>query len=1095
MTDIPLFILYGSATGNAEQIAKDLASKHEKSLPSPFTKIICCEANNYKKKCCSIWETKPEKANKYGLIFVVSTTGNGDAPENGSRFVRYLKRKTTPDSQPFQHVAFAVLGLGDSNYDQFCESGKVVDKKLVECGGVRVKPLAMADEATGLEEVVEEFVEGIVTEMATACEIKTSGNDKNESIVNPISDEKKIEPVVEKVKPKEIAPSTVGVGSRPNLSNIPAFSRLNHPQRSIPNIPVGSRPNIPKPITIPKVAASVKETGQSISKLKSETPLCILYGSATGNAEHIAKDITEKYKKMLSESKDECYFPDVICCELDQYKKKCQSFWENDELNTEVGQKHGVIIVTSTTGNGDAPENASRFVRYIKRKTTVASMPFRNVAYAILGLGDTNYDQFCQTGKLIDKKLKELGGTRVKDIACADEGTGLEAVVEPWVDSILAIISKFCSGSSNKTVASENNIEQKKQENSSGNEHQTVSVSQNVSTKESINSTNEEKETVESENTTSDMFEMLGVTVLKRLLVGSNNVAQDVSIPSVDPSLLPPIGSCLSSCKLVDEEDMDRRSSRGLSLSEMERMTVSSTSSNINYTMKDPFESTILDARYLTETPLDGASLANEALSLSTSNKTEDEHLTLAMKRLSDSFPLNSDDERERNGKRVIEMTLSLPDDFTLEYQPGDSIGIIAPGNTPEVVEFVLSFLENIHKISRTQKIKIDTNQLTTVEEVIRYHIDLCSPIKNKRILVSLAQFASVKDEEKALQFLASKAPQGQELFRSFVEEQRISVVDILKLFPSCQSISLDGLLAILPSIPPRYYSICSSPLKKGGNLSLTVAFSVVDYATSTLKIDKNNCQNRRIGGLVTRYLETICSPFLSKVNEDISSFVIPKVKIFPKPTADFRLPSNLSTPIILIGPGTGIAPFIGFLEHRRAELEAKDLTTNDNLVSEGTWRGGFDIEEEELNITKSEANDFGTGSSSDKGGIGEIDVYFGCRYSDHDWLYKEEMKSLKSTGVISDLNVAFSRETKNVRCYVQDKIKENEKRIALKLVQESARVYICGDGNSMAKDVQSALAAALDSYAFGKKEITMKGKEYIEKMKEENRLLLDIWS
>merc|ERR1712003_489856 len=96
-----------------------------------------------------------------------------------------------------------------------------------------------------------------------------------------------------------------------------------------------------------------------------------------------------------------------------------------------------VIVVTSTTGNGDAPENIGRFIRFTKRKEEVAKQPFKHVCYAVLALGDTNYDQFCQMGKVVDKKMKELGAISAKKLACADEATGLEDVVEPWTATVL----------------------------------------------------------------------------------------------------------------------------------------------------------------------------------------------------------------------------------------------------------------------------------------------------------------------------------------------------------------------------------------------------------------------------------------------------------------------------------------------------------------------------------------------------------------------------------------------------------------------------------------------------------------------------------
>ena len=132
------------------------------------------------------------------------------------------------------------------------------------------------------------------------------------------------------------------------------------------------------PTTISTVSLNVlKQTLLKMSSNNNLPPLFILYGSATGNSEHIAKDLTKKYTANKPE-----FVSEVICTELNKFKKH-QKYWD-EELNGPVA-KYPVIVVISTTGNGDAPENGGRFVRFIKRKNNVESQPFRNVVYAVLG--------------------------------------------------------------------------------------------------------------------------------------------------------------------------------------------------------------------------------------------------------------------------------------------------------------------------------------------------------------------------------------------------------------------------------------------------------------------------------------------------------------------------------------------------------------------------------------------------------------------------------------------------------------------------------------------------------------------------------------
>jgi sulfite reductase alpha subunit-like flavoprotein len=648
-----------------------------------------------------------------------------------------------------------------------------------------------------------------------------------------------------------------------------------------------------------------------------------------------------------------------------------------------------------------------------------------------------------------------------------------------------------------------------------------------------------------------------GVSTIRRLL----SIPTDSPLPTVPNTSLPTVVSSLSSCKLIHDEENEPRP-RGDSIAD--NMTVSSASSGFLYTANRPYESVILDARYLTVTDAEcAAKVTGEVLR---GEACDDEKLEKAMELYDDHFPLSAsttaatasgaegdrrekacDEEKlakatelyenhfpwlatttttttttamasgaegdrrqnqlrcEKNGKRVIEMTLSLPDDFTIDYQPGDSVGLIVP-NAPESTRFVLAMLERHHGVLPSQRVSVDAAHPVTVEEAIRCTIDLCSPVKKKRLYL-MSMHARDPEEERALRLLSASGGSGvrSDLYEKYVEGQRRTVVDILREFPSCQSITLEGLMGCLPAIPPRYYSVCSSPLldrQAGRDVQLKVAFSVVDYLTPSVPEDANS--HRRVGGLATRRLECICSPYLSRQHHAASSR--PIVQIFPKPTIEFRLPSDMSTPLVLIGPGTGIAPFIGFLSHRQAELASLGSFEAAETASEGTWRGGYELNREELALSKGDARGLNIGADylSNYQHAGDIDLFFGCRRSDHDYLYKKELEEFKSIGILTNLFTAFSREEGTEKTYVQT-LMQNDAECGNRLVEmimvKNASVYVCGDGNAMGKDVQEAIVHLLakDLVHKGKckdmDEAKIRASAHLDQMKTFGRFVLDIWS
>lgn len=138
----------------------------------------------------------------------------------------------------------------------------------------------------------------------------------------------------------------------------------------------------------------------------------ILYGSQSGNCENISRILYD----ILNEKNEPIIYGTL-----------------NSILNQIDNINGTVYIICSTFGNGDAPENASAFWRTIKNRK-IKNDIFKNINYNVLGLGNSNYSQFCYMGKKIDKRMEELGGQRIKPLVCVDEVEGLEEPVELWLD-------------------------------------------------------------------------------------------------------------------------------------------------------------------------------------------------------------------------------------------------------------------------------------------------------------------------------------------------------------------------------------------------------------------------------------------------------------------------------------------------------------------------------------------------------------------------------------------------------------------------------------------------------------------------------------
>jgi sulfite reductase (NADPH) flavoprotein alpha-component len=319
------------------------------------------------------------------------------------------------------------------------------------------------------------------------------------------------------------------------------------------------------------------------------------------------------------------------------------------------------------------------------------------------------------------------------------------------------------------------------------------------------------------------------------------------------------------------------------------------------------------------------------------------------------------------SAKETFHLELSLAGSG-MEYVPGDVAGVF-PTNCPEVVD---DFLQ-VSGFSGDEPVE-DGDVAISLREVLSTKRNITT-----MNLALMKKYAAVAENSDLDAFVASG---DKEKINHWLWGREIR--DLLIEYPAKQAISLEQTLKLLRKMPPRLYSIASSLAAHPEEVHLTVG--AVEFETEGLK---------RKG---------VCSTYLCQRVADGDT-----VPVYMHHNKNFGMPEDPDVPMIMIGPGTGIAPFRAFIEERMAT-----------------------------------------------GAKGKNWLFFGDQHFNTDFLYQLEwMKYLKS-GILTRMDVAFSRD-QDFKIYVQDRMRENSKDI-YDWLQEGAHFYVCGDANRMAKDVHQAL-------------------------------------
>jgi sulfite reductase (NADPH) flavoprotein alpha-component len=387
-----------------------------------------------------------------------------------------------------------------------------------------------------------------------------------------------------------------------------------------------------------------------------------------------------------------------------------------------------------------------------------------------------------------------------------------------------------------------------------------------------------------------------------------------------------------------------------------------------------------------------------------TVNKNEDQKVPATYSR-TNPFPAKVLHNVNLNGagssKETRHIELSL-EGSGLSYNPGDALGII-PKNDPELVA---SLLQEMNWDEKTVVTINKQGETLLLKEALTDYFEIT--LLSKKILQAAAAFTD-NEELKTLVLIENAS-----LLKEYTNGR--DLLDMLKDFGPWKATAQE-IVSLLRKMTPRLYSIASSIAAHPGEVHLTIG--AVRY----------HAHGRDRKG--------VCSVQVAERIQEGEA-----LSVFVQPNKHFHLPDSQEKDIIMVGPGTGIAPFRSFIEERAV-----------NKATGKSW------------------------------------LFFGDQHAASDFLYQDELEKYQKDGVLTRLETAFSRDSAQ-KVYVQHKMLENSKEL-FEWLENGPYFYVCGDKQYMAKDVHTALLTVIE------KEGSMSPEDaeaYLNGMKEQGRYQRDVY-
>jgi NADPH-ferrihemoprotein reductase len=428
---------------------------------------------------------------------------------------------------------------------------------------------------------------------------------------------------------------------------------------------------------------------------------------------------------------------------------------------------------------------------------------------------------------------------------------------------------------------------------------------------------------------------------------------------------------------------------------------------------------------------LSSASAASSKMPASLKHFYSSPRATVTTNRELRNLSFGKSDKEGIGSTRHIEINLR---DVGLTYFTADNLAVL-PENESSVVEKLAKYMnyhldDVVEFTGREAGFVAPYPTPCTVRELLTSYADIQGPVRHS-LLKQLIAYVTDTDQKHWALYLV--APEQRAKFKEQIEEGHHSLVSLVTGPLSSARIPLADLLHMVNPIQPRYYTISSSSSYHPDTVHITV--SVTETVTKT--------GHKHIG---------LCSGFLQRLVSNQST-----VRVFVR-ASTFRLPKSFASPVVLVGPGTGLAPMRALLQERHFLL---DQNKNSNI------------------------------STNNK--IGDFVLFFGCKYENMDFIYREEIERFQSEGTLTNLYTAFSRDGDR-KVYVQHLMTEDAvrgKKLVQMLVEEGGSLYVCG-ATAMGLDVMNAIVTLVKTH---QNLSTEDATAIVRKLQEKGRYVQELWT